>query len=142
MSSQRLAARKAAKQGGATDATSGPEERLVQVLDKVGQGILEVPPQTYEELPSAVMQVLCLLHPRYKDHAEFRGLQAEERRLKEEVESLKTKKPDSRGRRIERTPTTNLERKGSTGKISSAEAEGDQLPSGSKEAAEDEAEAE
>eukprot|EP00931_Biecheleriopsis_adriatica_P026037 TRINITY_DN15868_c0_g1_i1.p1 TRINITY_DN15868_c0_g1~~TRINITY_DN15868_c0_g1_i1.p1 ORF type:complete len:120 (+),score=31.92 TRINITY_DN15868_c0_g1_i1:73-432(+) len=102
MSSQRAAARKAAKQGQSStgfhnpDKDNLPEERLVQVFDQVVQGVLKVPPPTATGVPEAVMEALCLQHPKFKDWAEFRALKAEEKRLQEELEYLKNKKVDPR----------------------------------------------
>eukprot|EP00931_Biecheleriopsis_adriatica_P026038 TRINITY_DN15868_c0_g2_i1.p1 TRINITY_DN15868_c0_g2~~TRINITY_DN15868_c0_g2_i1.p1 ORF type:complete len:119 (+),score=30.78 TRINITY_DN15868_c0_g2_i1:73-429(+) len=101
MSSQR-AARKAAKQGQSPTGFHNPDkdnlplERIVQVFDQVTQGVLKVPPATAKGVPAAVMEALCLQHPKFKDWAEFRALKAEEKRLEEELEYLKNKKVDPR----------------------------------------------
>jgi len=60
--------------------------------------LIEVPPPNAAGVPQAVMESLCLMHPRYKDWAELRALKAEEVRLQEELEYLKNKKPDGRRR--------------------------------------------
>ena len=62
-----------------------PEERLVQVLDKVVQGVLKAPPATAQGVPQAVMETLCLQHPRYKDWAEYRAKKAALRGLEHYV---------------------------------------------------------
>eukprot|EP00930_Biecheleria_cincta_P028114 TRINITY_DN19606_c0_g1_i1.p1 TRINITY_DN19606_c0_g1~~TRINITY_DN19606_c0_g1_i1.p1 ORF type:complete len:128 (-),score=32.44 TRINITY_DN19606_c0_g1_i1:23-406(-) len=101
MASQRRA-RKDKKDPGAAgtftnpDKDNLPEERIVQVFERVVQGIVKQPPPTAAGVPQAIMETLCRLHPRYKDWAEYRALKAEEIRLTEELEFLKNKKPDGR----------------------------------------------
>ncbi|CAE7889354.1 unnamed protein product [Symbiodinium sp. KB8] len=100
MASQRAASKRKAKQGQSAAAANPekdnlPEERLVGILDQVVQGVLKAPPPTAAGVPQSVMEVLCGLHPRYRDWAEFRAMKAEEKRLQEELQSLKfqTTKP-------------------------------------------------
>mmetsp|Transcript_117004 Transcript_117004/g.164439 ORF Transcript_117004/g.164439 Transcript_117004/m.164439 type:complete len:145 (-) Transcript_117004:105-539(-) len=95
MASQRAASKRKAKQGQSAAAANPekdnlPEERLVGILDQVVQGVLKAPPPTAAGVPQSVMEVLCGLHPRYRDWAEFRAMKAEEKRLQEELQSLKT----------------------------------------------------
>ncbi|CAE7840528.1 unnamed protein product [Symbiodinium sp. CCMP2592] len=81
MASQRAASKRKAKQGQSaaaanTEKDNLPEERLVGILDQVVQGVLKAPPPTAAGVPQSVMEVLCGLHPRYRDWAEFRAMKA------------------------------------------------------------------
>ncbi|CAE7803081.1 unnamed protein product [Symbiodinium sp. CCMP2456] len=81
MASQRAASKRKAKQGQNAAAANPekdnlPEERLVGILDQVVQGVLKAPPPTAAGVPQTVMEVLCGLHPRYRDWAEFRAMKA------------------------------------------------------------------
>eukprot|EP00933_Yihiella_yeosuensis_P052238 TRINITY_DN50265_c0_g1_i1.p1 TRINITY_DN50265_c0_g1~~TRINITY_DN50265_c0_g1_i1.p1 ORF type:complete len:113 (-),score=24.22 TRINITY_DN50265_c0_g1_i1:169-507(-) len=106
-SPQRRDRKKQGHHGAATDQTSSAEERLVQVFDQVVQGVLKEPPKSKDGVPASILQSLCLLHPRFKDFAELNELRAEEQRLKDEVNWLKTKgsMPDPRRKKKNESTT-------------------------------------
>jgi len=97
-----MASKSKKKGGGAAAGESvGPdpllknEERLVEALDHVVARCLENPPVD-DDLPAAVLQALCELHPRFKERAEFHQIEAEEQRLKAKVEQLVATRPRGR----------------------------------------------
>mmetsp|Transcript_140791 Transcript_140791/g.392441 ORF Transcript_140791/g.392441 Transcript_140791/m.392441 type:complete len:134 (+) Transcript_140791:107-508(+) len=87
--------------GGAVgpDPASLAEERLVEIMDKVVRSCLEDPPPKDGGAPACVMQALCLMHPRYKEHAEFVRLQGEEVRLQEKLKRLEKQRDEAPLRR-------------------------------------------
>lgn len=93
------------KKGGVgPDPAALAEERLVDALDHVTARALEDPPADQDGLPAVVLQALCELHPRYKEQAEYRRMQAQEKKLQDELQRLEMKvkeanAPGSRGKR-------------------------------------------
>merc|ERR1719148_549768 len=72
---------------------------MIAACEHIVQRLLADAPATPELLPQAALEALCELHPQYEEKARFRRMQAEEKKLIEQVEKAEAKAKQAQLRR-------------------------------------------